>query len=224
MFPNDYNFYVRVTPAGDTRIPQVTQFLNLLREAFEFEDWDERCPGQVTEDFVDAELNKNWTEKEKRRNLPAGLAIASDGLNVRVMLTTGERPAPRAVGDSFNVMFNGDFRKPEPRYWLKAIELLLPYRADLSFTANKFEIGPQERMHRFGPYKPAACFGLDYYTEPVLTNLGGRSHVLKTPAHCVTEFCDGVLIELVSGYYFDPKNPAHREIQVAAMRHLGIDK
>lgn len=221
-FPNDYQLYARTHCTGEPQIDKIVRLLALLQEAFGLLDWGDDRP-TITRDFVSAQLAKAARRRRPDLNTPLGVTIASANVDVRIMIDTGALPLTPTDADAYNILFNGDFKKPDPKYWLQVIGLLRPYKVRLAHCENGFVVEPQERIHRYGPLKPAACFGLDYYTEPVLTNLGGKAHVLATPAHRTSEFLDGVLIELVPGFYLDPANPEHLDIQRRAMHHLGID-
>jgi hypothetical protein len=211
FFPNDFQFYAETVCKGQQQVDVIVRLLALLQKAFGLECWTQSTPTPVTADFVALEIEKSLRRTNRPNlNLPASFSIASLHADIRVLINTRIRAMT-------------DFKKPEPRYWLQVIELLRPFTADLANCKNRPQVEPQDRIHRYGRNKPAACFGLEYYTEPLLANLGGKSHVLNTPAHRTSEFLDGVLIELVPGYYLDPQNPAHLEIQRRAMRHLGID-
>lgn len=223
FFPNDYQFYVESHCTGEPQIDLIVRLLALLQEAFELEQWASVAPTPVTDSFVRSQVERSYRRTGRDLNMPACLSMLSPNADVRVLITTGAKPLTPTDADSFNILFNGDFKKPDPKYWSQAIELLRPFTAWLAQSKNKNSTATIDRIHRYLRTKPAGCFGLDYYTEPILTNLGGKAHVLATPAHRTSEFLDGVLIELVPGYYLDPNNPEHLTIQAAAMHHLGID-
>lgn len=221
FFPDDYQFFANTHCTGEPQVDVIVRLLALLQEAFGIDEWASSTP--ITKDYVAERIAANMRGKRRDLNLPASFAMATPEAEVRVLIATGSQPLTPTNADAFNILFNGDFKKPDPKFWMRAIELLRPFKARLAHCKNKNQVELQERIHRNYPGKPAACFGLDYYAAPIVANLGGVAHVLKTPSHRVSEFLDGVLIELVPGYYFDPNNPQHLEVQRRAMRHLGID-
>jgi hypothetical protein len=222
FFPNDYQFYAETACNGEPQVDKTVRLLALLQEAFELPDWGKH-PSPIPYSYVASHFEEKAKLRRPDLNTPLGITIASPDAEVRVMIDTGAKPLDSTDADAFNILLNGDFKKPDPKFWLQAIELLRPFEARLAHCKNKNQVEVQERIHRNYPRKPSACLGLDYYAAPIVANLGGKAHVLNTPAHRTSEFLDGVLIELVPGYYFDPNNPEHLEIQRQAMRHLGID-
>jgi hypothetical protein len=221
FFPNDYQFFANTLCNGEPQVDKIVRLLTLLQEAFGVEEW--AAPTPITKEYVADRIAANMRSKRRDLNLPASFAMATPEAEVRVLIATGSQPLDSTDADAFNILLNGDFKKPDPKFWLQAIELLRPFEARLAHCKNKNQVEVQERIHRNYPRKPSACLGLDYYAAPIVANLGGKAHVLNTPAHRTSEFLDGVLIELVPGYYLDPNNPEHLEIQRQAMRHLGID-
>lgn len=222
FFENDYQFLARSACTGEPQIDVIFRLLELLDEAFSPLDWGS-YPLPITREFVAERIDARLKRRRADLNLPVSFSASSANLDVRIMINTGARPLIPTDADGFNILFNGDFKQPEPKYWLQVVELLRPFMARIGHCKNKNQVEGQERIHRNYPRKPSGCFGLDYFAAPVVANLGGKAHVLKTPAHRTSEFLDGVLIELVPGFYLDPNNPEHLRVQAAAMRHLGID-
>lgn len=226
MFPGDYQFTAEFAPSGEPRIAQIAAFLHLLETGFAIDDWGDDHPknGVTLESVRSAYLTAAKERKHPDLNTPLVRTFGTTDLRLRAIVCSGAKPVQGAFDDSVNLMFDGDWRKPDPKLFLDIIATWGAFQAQLIRCKGQREIEPQERIHRFGRYKPAALFGLDFFAERALTNLGGREYVLKTPAHRVSEYLNGVLIELVPGYYFNYENPEHHRIQQEAMRYLEIDR
>lgn len=225
FFPNDYQFLANSRCTGEPQVDTIVRLSALLREAFELKEWTSAMPTPLTREYVAQEIESSRKQVRRRPDSNAAMtfAMASANAELRVIINTGSRPLTPTDADAFNILFNGDFKKPDPKYWLQILELLQPFMAEVGYCKNKSRVETMDRIHRNLLSRPSALLGLGYFTERVLTKLGGKAHVLKTPAHRTREFLDGVLIELVPGYYLDPNNPEHLKIQDAAMRHMGID-
>lgn len=68
---------------------------------------------------------------------------------------------------------------------------------------------------------PGIVHPITWLRRDLVDLLGGWERMLVTPAHQVRPVADGLMIELVDGW-FDDANEEHRAIQVAAMEHLGF--
>jgi hypothetical protein len=224
---SDYGFYQLCRPSGDLRIPQISEFLYLVREAFQLSVlYDSNSkPADISE----AGLEKKY-EKESKELLP-GLGAylhfytisprKMDHNTMAIDIHTGTDPEEAAI-DSFNILMGAKKNLPDFEYFEKSIKIFKPFEAFLADHENEFQLRARDRQREIGGFtKPAVIRGLHYLDKDMARSIGGINYCLKAPAWHVDKFCEGVLIDLVPGV-FDSTNPEHLEAQQKVMAYFDM--
>jgi len=221
-----YKFEQNCRPRGDFRIPEIIEFLELVKEAF-------RCPALYDShnrplDLTEAGLRRIF-EKAARRLLP-GLGANEDFFTIppdkrdnntaRIEIHTGTDPEEIFI-DSYDISMDGA-QVPDFDYLEKFIEIFKPFEAYLADDENEYRLDSYNRQQAIPKFdKPAIIRGFHYLDKGMARSIGGVKYCLKAPAWHVEKFCEGVLIELVAGL-FDSSNPEHLEIQENAMAYFNL--
>lgn len=222
---SSYTFRQRCRPRGDYRVPQLIEFLGLVKKAFRLSDLYDSKSKPI--DVSEAGLWKLF-EKETKGRLEFEAAVdfftlpprMRDNNTIRIEITTGSRPEDPFI-DVFNLSI-GDGRKvPDFRYFEKSINIFKPFEAFLAEDENEFRLHSYNRQQGTKFSKPVIIRGFHYLDADMAHSIGGIDYCLNAPAWKVERFCEGVLIRLVPDL-FDPDNPEHVRIQDAVMTYFKL--
>jgi hypothetical protein len=123
----------------------------------------------------------------------------------------------------FSVDFSETDELPHLNYFRRSIELIRPFDASIHPTMHHYEL--IERLPRpLLPSRdsiPKIIYWFHYLDGEITAKLGGLAYCLETPAFKCERFLDGVLIQLTQEP-FNPTNDFHIEVQLRAMKHLGV--
>lgn len=224
---NSYIFRQGCRPRGDFRVPEVIQFLRLVREAFRCADLYESNGRPL--DLTESALH-NIFKKETDRIFPSVGATVDfftippskrDDNTVRIEIHTGTQPDKIFI-DTFDIAIGDEKRVPDFDYLEKFIKIFKPFEAYLSEGENEYRLKAYSRQQAIPKFdKPAIIRGFHYLDEGTARSIGGIEYCLNAPAWRVRRFCEGVLIELVP-VPFDFTNPEHLRIQEEAMTYFNI--
>jgi hypothetical protein len=224
---SSYSFHQRCRPSGDLRIPQISEFLYLVREAFHLTVlYDSNSkPADISE----AGLEKKC-EKESKKLLPGLGALLHfytisprkmDHNTMAVDIHTGTAPEEDSI-DYFSISMGGKKTLPDFEYFERSIEIFKPFEGFLADDENEFQLKARDRQRSNpGFTKPAIIRGLHYLDKDMAKSIGGINYCLKAPAWQVDRFCEGILIDLVPGV-FDSTNPEHLEVQEKVMAYFDM--
>jgi hypothetical protein len=222
-----YNFDQLCRPKGDFRVPEISDFLYLVREAFDLPVLYDSKSKRV--DLSEESLEKKCREEAKKllRGLGAYLYFCTipprkmDPNTVTIEIHTGTDAEENSI-DSYNILIGAKKRIPDFEYFEKSIRIFKPFEAFLADHENEFQLKARDRQRAIGGFtKPAIIRGLHYLDEDMAKSIGGVNYCLKAPAWQVNRFCEGVLIDLVPGV-FDSTNPEHLEAQENVMAYFDM--
>jgi hypothetical protein len=222
-----YDLDLLCRPSGDFRIPEIVDFLYLVREAFQI-------PVLYGSDNKIVEISEENLErrfeKEAKKLLPGvGVNMGLFSIPPRerdidtifVLIHSGSDPDGPII-DSFSVSVNKKKLLPDLDYLGKFIKIFKPFEAFLSDRENEIQLNSYERERAIGGFtKPAIIRGLHYLDKDMAMSIGGINYCLKAPAWHVDRFCEGVLIDLVPGV-FDSSNPEHLGAQQDVMAYFDM--
>jgi hypothetical protein len=222
-----YTLRQRCRPRGDFRIPEIINFLTLIKEAFRIPElYDKRNkPVKLTP----SDLQNIFQKKIDKRFPDIGVNVDffsipprnRDDNTVRFEITTGNH-ADKIFIDAYNIAIGEARKVPDLSYFERSIQILKPFEAFLSEFDNEVALNSYERQQAIPKFdKPAIIRGFHYLDKQMSSSIGGIDYCLKAPAWKVERFCEGVLIRLVPGL-FDPENQKHLKIQRQAMKYFKL--
>jgi hypothetical protein len=222
-----YDFDLRCRPSGDFRIPEMIDFLDLVREAFKCSVLYDSHSRPVN--ISEANLQKTC-DKEAKEILPGcGVNIFFYTIppqkilenRISVEIHTGTDPGEVLI-DSYSILIGDKRMLPDFEYFERSIEIFKPFEGFLADDENEFQLRARDRQREIGGFtKPAVIRGLHYLDKDMARSIGGINYCLKAPAWHVDKFCEGVLIDLVPGV-FDSTNPEHLEAQQKVMAYFDM--
>jgi hypothetical protein len=224
---SSYSFHQRCRPSGDFRIPQISEFLYLVRETLQLSVLYDS--NSKPADFSEAGLEEKY-EKESEKLLPGLGALwhfytisprKMDHNTIAVDIHTGTAPEEDSI-DYLSISLGDKRTLPDFEFFEESIKIFNPFEAFLADDENEFQLGARDRQREIGGFtKPAIIRGLHYLDRDLAKSIGGTNYCLKAPAWQVDRFCEGVLIDLVPGI-FDSSNPEHLEAQEKVMAYFDM--
>jgi len=222
-----YMFRQRCRPRGDFRIPQIMEFLDVMKEAFRYSrlyDSHDK-PVELTETGLRKILEKNVDKVFP--SIGATLDFFTipprkmDDDTVSFEIHTGTQPDEPFI-DAYDISMDDKRKIPDFDYLERSIQIFKPFEAFLSETENEYQLNAfnRQRAHP-GFSKPAIIRGFHYLDEGMARSIGGSTYCLKAPAWHVKKFCDGVLFELFPGP-LDSDNPDHLEAQEGVVAYFNM--
>jgi hypothetical protein len=214
-------------PRGDFRIPEIIEYLSLMKEAFQIPELYDKRDKPVP--LTPADL-KSIFQKNLSKHFPSIGATVDffslpprkrDDNTVRFEFHTGTHTDEIFI-DSYDISIGEPKKVPDLSYFERTIQILRPFEAFLSEFDNEVALDYYDRQQAIPKFdKPAIIRGFHYLDEGMARSIGGIDYCLKAPAWKVERFCEGVLIRLVPGL-FDPDNPEHLKIQRQAMKYFKL--
>jgi hypothetical protein len=222
-----YIFRQRCRPQGDLRIPQVMEFLDLVKEAFRCSALYDRK--NMTVNLTETELWKVFKRGTNRLFPTVGATMYfytipprnRDDNTVAIEIHTGTQTEEIFI-DTYNISMGDKSKLPDFHYLERSIEIFKPFEAFLAEKENEAGLDAFNRQQadpRFS--RPAIIRGFHYLDEGMARSIGGIDYCLNAPAWRVRRFCEGVLIEVVPGP-FDSRNPDHVQIQKHVMAYFDM--
>jgi hypothetical protein len=217
-----YSFVQTFHAGHGLRIRETEAFLKYMSDALDVKRWL----------FNDQPLNINSVEIENAiRSLAPSTKIDRSG--VSWVVTSPEDEGHKLLimevgGDEYSInSLRGDFSDRKlllnGPIFRECIESCHPYSAFIGTFANERALDASDRLRRCrGTLRPPLLRWLHYLDKDVAKTVGGIDHCLMTPVYRVEPFCDGVLFQLTE-QPFEADNRQHQEIQLRAMRHLGLE-
>jgi hypothetical protein len=219
-----YSFDQRCRPRGDFRIPEIKEFLHLLKDAFlcsTFYDSNGRTVNL-------SEIGLQTIFEKAAKELSPGLGAVvhfftlpprrKDHNTVRIEIQTGNHPGKIFI-DSYDISIGDGSKVPDFDYFEKFIETFRPFEAFLAESDNEYGLDSYDRQQGTRFKRPVIIRGFHYLDKGMADSIGGIKYCLKAPAWRVRRFCEGVLIQLVPGLFY-PENPDHLQIQEDAMAYF----
>lgn len=215
---------------GDFRIPQIVEYLKLMKEAFHISDvYDEKNKAVA---LTIASLRKIVKHRIREPFPEVGATFGffsippddRDDDTVRFEFHTGTSPEPRPYEriDTYDISIGDARLVPDLTYFKLSVLIFRPFEAFVEESKNEIAMNTYERMHATRDFSsPDIIRGFHYLDEGMARSIGGIDFCLGAPAWKVERFCDGVLIRLVPGL-FDNNSVSHRRIQHEAMKYFNI--
>jgi hypothetical protein len=224
---SSYMFRQGCRPVGDFRIPQIIEFLILMKKAFRTEAWfdDRDRPVHMTYDYLYGVFRKRIDKRFPDIGVDEDFFSIPhrnrDDATIRVEMHTGTSPE-KIFHDNYNISMSDAGQVPNFSYLRRSIEIFQPFEAFLAESRNEHDLDAYNRQQA-GPKfdKPAIIRGFHYLDETLARSIGGIDYCLKAPAWKVERFCQGVLIQLVK-VLFDSNNLEHLRIQREVMKYFGL--
>ena len=222
-----YTLRQRCSPRGDFRIPEIIEYLTLMKEAFRVSELYDKRNKPVH--LAPSNLHSIFQKKIDNRFPGIGVNVdfftippgKRDDNTVRFEIHTGTHPDEIFI-DTYNISIGEAQKVPDLSCFERSIQILKPFESFLSEFDNEDALDSYDRQQAIPEFdKPAIIRGFHYLDEGMARSIGGIDHCLKAPAWKVERFCDGVLIRLVPGL-FDPENPEHLKIQRQAMKYFKL--
>jgi hypothetical protein len=224
---NTYMFRQACRPRGDFRIQEISEFLDLVKEAFKCSNvYDSNSKPldlaeSVLQKTIQKKVDKIFPTIGATLNLFTIAPRKWDKNTVRIEIHTGTHPEKIFV-DTYDLAIGEGRKVPSFDFFEKSIEIFRPFEAYVEEGRNESRLdayGKQQAIPKFD--KPAIIRGFHYLDKGMVRSIGGIRHSLKAPAWNVKKFCNGVLIELVPGL-FDSNDPEHLEIQEEVMVYFNL--
>lgn len=211
---------MRFRATGSLRTVELARFTQLTAQAFGVRYWTHA--GRKV-DMSRAALEQFFAASLARSPRPrAGVTMvrAPHGTSDVGWLNCGVG-AVEYPPDWFRIDFRPRGFLKKTTYFRSAIAMSRPFEAAVWTWANEKRLNV---MNRQDPdhTRPAILRWFHYMDEQLAESVGGVEHCLKTPCYKVERFCDGVLFQLTKEPFNDD-DPHHREVQLRAMRHLGLE-
>ena len=223
---SSYIFRQRCRPRGDFRIHEMIEFLDLMKDAFEFPILYDKNSRPVE---MDPEVLEGIFKRKIDKLFP-GIGVNVDFFSipprnrddntVRFEIHTGTHPDEIFI-DSYDISLYR-WRIPDLNYFEKSILIFRPFEAFLAEDENEYRMDAYNRQRAIPDFsKPTIIRGFHYLGKDLTRSIGGIDYCLKAPAWRVERFCEGVLIELVPGP-FDLSNPEHVKTQEKVMEYFDL--
>lgn len=212
-------------PRGDLRVKEISEFLDLMKEALRFTTvYDDKskpldCSTNGIEELLRRERDPKFVHLGINTDLFSLPPRNRDDTTVRFDIHTGTFPG-RVFVDSYDISIGGSEQVPDFSYFRQSIKIFMPFEAYLSEDENEYRLRAYERQQGIPQSdKPAIIRGFHYLDEGMAESIGGIDYCLNAPAWRVERFFKGVLIHLVPGI-FDTFNPEHVQVQEDVMDYF----